>query len=188
MAPIRSVAGFVLSICDIMAYMVQSVELLLEAGLDGAVRHQWNALSEEGLPSQNRHRGASNRPHVTVAVASSMPVALDNGDAVCFDPFDIRLGGLVVFGGRTITVARLVVPSTELLDLHARMHEAVGEHSLDHLDPGRWTPHVTLARRLTPEQAGAAVRLFSGDLDDLVGSAVALRRWDGDGKREWRIG
>ncbi|MCJ0978154.1 2'-5' RNA ligase family protein [Rhodococcus sp. ARC_M12] len=168
--------------------MVQSAELLLDSGLDAAVRREWSALSEAGLPSQNRHRGESNRPHVTVAVASSMPAAVDDGDAVRFDPFDVRLGGLVVFGGRTITLARLVVPSSELLDLHARLFEAVVDRSLEHLEPGRWTPHLTLARRLTPEEAGAAVRLLSADVDDLVGSAVALRRWDGEGKREWRIG
>lgn len=171
-----------------MASMVQSAELLLDPGLDAAVRREWAVLSDAGLPSQNRHLGESNRPHITVAVAASMPDALDDGDAVRFDPFDVRLGGLVVFGGRSITLARLVVPSSELLDLHARLHEAVGERSLDHLDPGRWTPHVTVARRLTPEEAGAAVRLLSVDVDDLVGSAVALRRWDGEAKREWRIG
>ncbi|OZC44887.1 hypothetical protein CH286_20415 [Rhodococcus sp. WWJCD1] len=168
--------------------MVQSAELLLESGLDAAVRREWAALSDAGLPSQNRHRGESNRPHITVAVAASMPVAVDDGAAVRFDPFDVRLGGLVVFGGRAITLARLVVPTSELLDLHARMHAAVGEDSLDHLDPGRWTPHVTLARRLTSEEAGNAVRLLSTSIEDLVGSVVALRRWDGEAKREWRIG
>ncbi|MGV8873055.1 MAG: 2'-5' RNA ligase family protein [Rhodococcus sp. (in: high G+C Gram-positive bacteria)] len=168
--------------------MVQSAELLLDSGLDAAVRREWAALSDAGLPSQNRHRGESNRPHITVAVAASMPVAVDDGAAVRFDPFDVRLGGLVVFGGRTNTLARLVVPTSELLDLHARMHEAVGEDSLDHLDPGRWTPHVTLARRLTSEEAGIAVRLLSMGIEDLEGSAVALRRWDGEAKREWRIG
>ncbi|MDI9896718.1 2'-5' RNA ligase family protein [Rhodococcus sp. IEGM 1381] len=168
--------------------MVQSAELLLDSGLDAAVRREWAALSDAGLPSQNRHRGESNRPHITVAVAASMPVAVDDGAAVRFDPFDVLLGGLVVFGGRTITLARLVVPTSELLDLHARMHEAVGEDSLDHLDLGRWTPHVTLARRLTSEEAGSAVRLLSTSIEDLVGSAVALRRWDGEAKREWRIG
>ncbi|QII01516.1 2'-5' RNA ligase family protein [Rhodococcoides fascians A21d2] len=168
--------------------MVQSAELLLESGLDAAVRREWAALSDAGLPSQNRHRGESNRPHITVAVAASMPVAVDDGAAVRFDPFDVRLGGLVVFGGRAITLARLVVPTSELLDLHARMHAAVGEDSLDHLDPGRWTPHVTLARRLTSEETGNAVRLLSTSIEDLVGSAVALRRWDGEAKREWRIG
>ncbi|WP_032379510.1 2'-5' RNA ligase family protein [Rhodococcoides fascians] len=168
--------------------MVQSAELLLDSGLDATVRREWAALSDAGLPSQNRHRGESNRPHITVAVAASMPVAVDDGAAVRFDPFDVRLGGLVVFGGRAITLARLVVPTSELLDLHARMHAAVGEDSLDHLDPGRWTPHVTLARRLTSEEAGTAVRLLSTSIEDLVGSAVALRRWDGEAKREWRIG
>ncbi|WP_042939352.1 2'-5' RNA ligase family protein [Rhodococcus sp. AW25M09] len=168
--------------------MVQSAELLLDAGLDAAVRREWAALSDAELPSQNRHRGESNRPHITMAVASWMPDAVDDGAAVRFDPFQVRLGGLVVFGGRTITLARLVVPSNDLLDLHARMFEAVGERSLDHLQPGRWTPHVTLARRLTPEEAGDAVRLLSRNIEDLLGSAVALRRWDGEAKREWRIG
>ncbi|MFY2789981.1 2'-5' RNA ligase family protein [Rhodococcus sp. MALMAid1271] len=168
--------------------MVQSAELLLDSGLDSAVRREWATLSDADLPSQNRHRGESNRPHITVAVASSMPEDVNDGAAVRFDPFDVRLGGLVVFGGRTITLARLVVPTCELLDLHARMLEAVGEHSLDHLGLGRWTPHVTLARRLTPEEAGNAVRLLSGTTEDLVGSALTLRRWDGEAKREWRIG
>ncbi|OZE35735.1 MULTISPECIES: 2'-5' RNA ligase family protein [unclassified Rhodococcus (in: high G+C Gram-positive bacteria)] len=168
--------------------MVQSAELLLDSGLDAAVRREWAALSEAGLPSQNRHRGDSNRPHITVAVASSMPVAVDDGAAIRFDPLGVRLGGLVVFGGRAITLARLVVPSVELLDLHARVHAAVGTGSFDNVDLGRWTPHVTLARRLTSEQAGSAVRLLSTSIEDLVGSAVALRRWDGEAKREWRIG
>mgnify|MGYP000157915916 CR=1 FL=1 len=48
--------------------MVQSAELLLDSGLDTAVRREWAALSDAGLPSQNRHRGESNRPHITVSV------------------------------------------------------------------------------------------------------------------------
>ena len=168
--------------------MVQSAELLLDSGLDTTVRREWAALSDAGLPSQNRHRDESNRPHITVSVASSMPASVDSGTAVRFDPFDVRLGGLVVFGGRTATLARLVVPSVELLDLHARMHAAVGPGSFDNVAIGHWTPHVTLARRLTPDEAGAATRLLCPHLDDLIGSAVALRRWDGDNKCEWRIG
>ena len=171
-----------------MTPMVQSAELLLDSALDAAVRREWAALSDAGLPSQNRHRGESNRPHITVAVAASMPDAVDDGAAVRFDPFDVRLGGLVVFGGRTATLARLVVPSVELLDLHSRLRAAVGPGSFDNVDTGRWTPHVTLARRLTSEEAGTAVRLLSTSIEDLVGAAVALRRWNGDAKREWRIG
>ncbi|KQU57415.1 hypothetical protein ASG84_17815 [Rhodococcus sp. Leaf278] len=168
--------------------MVQSAELLLDPALDASVRREWAALSDAGLPSQNRHRGESNRPHITVAVAASMPDAVDDGAAIRFDPLDVRLGGLVVFGGRSATLARLVVPSVELLDLHARVHAAVGPGSFDNVDTGRWTPHVTLARRLTTVEAGAAVQLLSNSIEDLMGSAVALRRWDGEAKREWRIG
>lgn len=168
--------------------MVQSVELLLDTELDAAVRQQWTALSAAGLPSQNGHTGSSNRPHITVAVADVMPDAVDRGDAMRFDPFPVRLGGLLVFGGGRATLARTVVPSDDLLELHRQVSEAVGSHTYPHMAPGEWTPHVTLARRLTADQVAAAVEELAPRVVDLVGTAVAVRRWDGTEKREWRIG
>ncbi|GMA29657.1 2'-5' RNA ligase family protein [Arenivirga flava] len=53
-------------------------------------------------------------------------------------------------------LARAVVPSAELLALHARLHEGLGE--VDPLTaPGAWTPHVTLARRLRLTQLPEAL-------------------------------
>jgi 2'-5' RNA ligase len=172
--------------------VVQSVELLLDADLDAAVRAQWQRLADAGLPSRARHTGASNRPHVTIAVATAMPPELDPalaeaGAAVL--PLPVRLGGMVCFGvpGRRRVLARLVVPDAGLLAVHQAV-AAVLEACPGRPDttlPGRWTPHVTLARGLDDAQLGAAVALVgdtadSADTSDSAGAAVGLRRWDGE--------
>jgi hypothetical protein len=101
----------------------------------------------------------------------------------------LRLGGLVVFGvpPRGLVLARQVVVDRALLDLHARMHAAVDAAPVDpdadpvavvpHTRPGSWTPHVSLALRLTAEQLGAAVAAL-GRVDPLDAPAAGLRRWD----------
>jgi 2'-5' RNA ligase len=208
--------------------VVQSVELLLDGGLDAAVRAQWQALADAGLPSQARHTGATNRPHVTLAVHSEpWPATVEAAlpDAVGPLPLTLRLGGLVSFGqgGGRYVLARLVVPSAGLLALHARIAAAVDPGRAvdpdrpgalgalgalggpDHLGVGRWTPHVTLARRLDAAAfpaalgalaAGGRAHTCGPDLEGrtlvdgvtaLDGSGVAVRRWDGDARRAWVI-
>ncbi len=106
-------------------------------------------------------------------------------------PLPLALGGLLVFARRRCVLALAVVPSADLLALQSRVHDLLPDTSVPggrghpHLEPGRWTPHVTLARGLRPEQVGGAVQAL-GHLDDLVGSAVAVRRWDG-GRRLDRV-
>ena len=172
--------------------MVQSVELLLDDELDAQVRREWNFLAELSVPSQANHRSASNRPHVTIGVARSVTDdaeaslrSLDVGNAM-----QVRLGGLIVFGGKNIVLARSVVPSTPLLDLHRRVQDALtlSDGIPPHLTVGRYSPHVTLAMRLTPEQVAVGLRELTPNLTDLTGTVAALRRWDGDAKREWIIG
>ncbi|WP_315770183.1 2'-5' RNA ligase family protein [Rhodococcoides kroppenstedtii] len=175
--------------------MVQSLELLLDPESDAAVRRDWNYLAELGLPSQARHTGASNRPHVTVAVASAFDVGTEDrlvelvttDDAV---PGTLRLGGLMVFGGARVTLARAVVPSAELLEFHARVHDRLGDSPgvPPHLLPGRWTPHVTLAMRGKPHEIGSAATALSPGLHDLDAAVAGVRRWDGDAKQEWLLG
>ena len=103
----------------------------------------------------------------------------------------LRLGGLVVFGvpPRGLVLAWQVVVDRALLDLHARIHAAVDAAPVDpdpdadpvavvpHTRPGSWTPHVSLALRLTAEQLGAAVAAL-GRVDPLDAPAAGLRRWD----------
>lgn len=170
--------------------MVQSLELILEDSLDAAVRREWQILVDADLPSQGRHTGSSNRPHITLSVADE----LDELDARVADEYlrvglPVRLGAFVIFRGKHITLARTVVPSRALVDLHTRVSVLVGDADgvRSHTTPGKWTPHVTIARRMTRvELAEAVVRLDSVQ-PDLVGSTSALRRWDGDAKREWVV-
>jgi hypothetical protein len=84
-----------------------------------------------------------------------------------------------------------VVPTTELLQLHAEVHRLC----LPHLEPepmatglpGNWTGHVTLARRVGPAQLARALRI-AGRPSEIRGSFTGLRRWDGKAKAEFPIG
>jgi 2'-5' RNA ligase len=173
--------------------VVQSLELLVDGETDLAVRAQWEALAAAGLPSQARHTGASNAPHVTLAVASSVPPAVEASlsEVASGLPFPVRLGGVLCFssrGGSRQVLARLVVPSVELLAVQASA-AAVFADLPDlpaHLAVGVWTPHVTLARNLPTERLGEAVAAL-GRVEELAGTAVALRRWNSDTRTTWLI-
>ncbi len=104
----------------------------------------------------------------------------------------LRLGGLVVFGvpPRGLVLARQVVVDEPLLGLHGRIHAAIDAAPRDpddadddapevipHTRPGSWTPHVSLALRLTTEQLGAAVAAL-GRIDPLDAPVAGFRRWD----------
>ena len=171
--------------------MVQSVEMLLDPATEAQVRDEWSQLVDAGLPSQARHTGATNRPHLTLAVAREL--GADQEAAICAAtagalPIRLLLGGLVVFGPGPFILCRLVVPSIELLHLHRRVVAAVGPTSdtVAHQQDGGWTAHVTLARRLTAEQLAAAVTILS-PARDLDGLGAAVRRWDGERKVAWTV-
>jgi 2'-5' RNA ligase len=172
--------------------VTQSLELVLDPQLDAAVRAQWEILTAAGLPSQGRHPGESNAPHITLAVANSIPAEIEDGllALAARVPVTVRLGGLLCFGrrdGRQILV-RSVVVNSELLELQAesaQYYSALpGTDAL--LAPGHWTPHVTLGRGFKPEQVGEAVAAL-GYFREQAGQAVALRRWDSVAKRTWNL-
>lgn len=168
--------------------MVHSVELLFDAETDAAVRQVWDELADAGIRSLASHRSPSNRPHVTVTVAENLDGGVDEALRPMLDhlPLTCVLGAPMLFGsGPSLTLVRLVIPSAELLALHAEVHRVSLPHTatgpLPHADPGRWTPHVTLARRVpldllsTAFGVGAVTR-------DIPATAVGLRHWDGDAK------
>lgn len=171
--------------------MVHSVELLFDSETESAVRGIWEDLSAAGIGSQAAHRSASNRPHVTLTVAERM----DEAVTAALNPVTARLplncviGAPMVFGGRAVTLVRLVVPSLDLLVLHADIHRICMAHMPDgplpHAEPGSWTPHVTLARRVPPDQLSLALPLLGGDM---AGCITGLRHWDGDAKVVYPIG
>ncbi|GLP83920.1 2'-5' RNA ligase family protein [Mycobacterium antarcticum] len=163
-----------------------SVELLFDPGAEAAIHREWVALAEAGLPSQAHHGSPSNRPHVTLTVATRIHPAVDT--ALCEPagqlPLECVIGAPVVFGHRSLTLVRLIVPSAGLLRLHAWVDAICAPHVADepfaHVRPGRWTPHVTLARRMSPADLPAALEAI--DADDVVGAFAGLRRWDGEAR------
>lgn len=157
---------------------MEALELLLDDGTSDAVRLEWEALRAAGLPSQANHRGETNAPHITLLATDVLPAtddALSAGLAGLL-PLRIRLGPVVTFVGRRLVVARLVVANVDLLALHDAAVSASDAEPTPFTRTGEWTPHVTLARGLSAEEAGKALSLFGPSA--LEGSAVTLRRWN----------
>jgi 2'-5' RNA ligase superfamily len=168
--------------------MVHSVELVFDADTEAAVRHIWDGLRDAGIPSQ----APASRPHATLTVAERIDSDVDALLATLGArfPFACRIGAPLVFGRAKAVLARLVVPTTALLDLHADVHRLCLPHvhpaPMPNALPGDWTAHVTMARRVMPNQLGRAVRIV-GKPPEIKGEVVGLRRWDGKSKREYPI-
>ncbi|WP_435741339.1 hypothetical protein [Nocardioides sp. SYSU DS0663] len=146
-----------------------------EAGTE-AVRHDWQRLSDAGLPSQLDHTGPTNAPHLTVVSAPELPdPALDVAATRLGSllPFEARSAGLLLLGGDRLTVAR----AFDIDDDVVRRVLAVRVQVPDRAHLG-WLPHVTLARRLPREQAQQAVDVLGHE--DVVLRFTRLRRWDPD--------
>lgn len=166
--------------------MAHSVELLFDQRTEAAVIRDWTALADAGLPSQAQHTSPSNRPHVTLTVGRRIDPAVD---AALWEParqlpLDCLIGAPMIFGRTAITLVRLVVPAAGLLRLHESVDAICAPHltpeAYDHVRPGRWTPHVTLCRRLAPADLPAALEAIG--VDGIVGTFAGLRRWDGDAR------
>lgn len=173
---------------------MHSIELLLDESADAAIRRQWSLLLDAGLPSQARHTGDSNAPHVTVVARRSIGSRHDDAlkERARQMPLPFTFSGLVVFGAppKGLVLARLVTATDRILRFHEAVHEAIHEGSatastdetdLPHTRPGTWTPHVTLASRLTPAELATAVDVLGRTVEaSSQTSFTRLRRWDSD--------
>jgi hypothetical protein len=172
--------------------MVHSVELLFDDATDAAMRRIWDELTETGVRSLAGSTSPSNRPHVTLSVAEHMDDAVNDALLPVLRnlPFACTIGAPMLFGRGPFTLVRLLIPSADLLTLQAAVHEVCLPHMpsgpLPHADPGHWTPHVTMARRVKAEKLADAlsVRHLSRDRR---GFAVAIRHWDGNNRVEHSI-
>jgi hypothetical protein len=168
--------------------MVHSVEIVFDADTEAVIRHIWDGLRDAGIPSQ----APASRPHATLTVAERIDPDVDVLLRPLVDrfPFACRIGAPLVFGRAKAVLSRLVVPTTELLDLHAEVHRLCLPHlqpgPMANALPGQWTAHVTVARRVMPNQLGRAARI-AGKPSEIGGNIIGLRRWDGNSKREYPI-
>ncbi|HEY0228523.1 MAG TPA: 2'-5' RNA ligase family protein [Mycobacterium sp.] len=169
--------------------MVHSIELVFDPDTEAAIRRIWDELSGAGIPGQ----APASRPHVTLAVAEHISADVDELLRPIRQrlPLDCAVGAPVLFGRATAVFARLIVPTGELLSLHAEVHRLCRPHlvpaPMPNSLPGRWTAHVTLARRVGGAQLGRALRI-AGRPSQIDGRFAGLRRWDGGKRVEHPIG
>jgi hypothetical protein len=82
-----------------------------------------------------------------------------------------------------MTLARLIVASADLLDLHGDIYRrclpSTAQAPFPHCAPGRWTPHATLGRRFTAGQVARALDVIEDLSADISAEVVGLRRWTG---------
>lgn len=155
--------------------MLHALELLPDADGDAAVRRDWLALREAGLPSQLDHRGATNAPHLTLVAAPAVRAAEERAVELLTPllPVSVRAAGLLVLGGRRVTVARALDVPDALLGAVVELRGLLA--GLPHQG---WLPHLTLARRVERCDVQAAVDVLGHD--DVVLRLDTLRRWDPD--------
>ena len=169
--------------------MAHSVELLFDPDTEATLRRIWDDLAAADLPS----RVPAGRPHVTVAVAERIAPDVDAllRPVARQLPLKCNVGAPLLFGQSNAVLARLIVPTAELLALHADVHRICGPHllpgTLPHSLPDQWTAHVTLARRIEGAQLGPVLRI-AGQPTEIRGRLAGLRRWDGTERVEYPIG
>lgn len=169
--------------------MVHSVELVFDPDTEAAVRRIWDALRDADVPSQ----APASRPHATLTVAQHIDRGADVALTGLVDRFPLpcRLGATLIFGRSAGVLARLLVPTDELLEIQAQVYRlclpSMDPAPMPHAEPGNWTPHVTLARRVAPARLVTAVRI-AGRPAEIVGQVTGLRHWDGDKRVEYPIG
>lgn len=171
--------------------MTQSVELLLDAASEAVVLEEWARLSGAGLPTEQRvDPSPTHRPHVTLWAGPTISPEVDATlpALVAGLELPLLLGSLLVFGPRRgqVVLVRQVVASAALLDLQAQVARWSGVEPDSHFAPGRWSPHVTLARRVPVDRLSEVVATL-GQVPDLSATVRVCRRWDGDAKVAWDL-
>jgi 2'-5' RNA ligase len=160
--------------------MVHSIELVFDGDTEAVIRRIWADLAAAGIPSQ----APASRPHVTLVVADRIAPDVDAllRPVAQQLPLTCAVGAALLFGRSNAVLARLVVPTAELLAVHAEAHRICGRYlvpgPMPNSLPGQWTAHVTLARRVGGAQLGRALRI-AGRPSEIHGTLAGLRRWDG---------
>jgi hypothetical protein len=168
--------------------MVHSIELVFDGDTEAAIRRIWADLAGAGIPSQ----APASRPHVSLAVAERIDPQVDELLSPVSQRLPLRcaIGAPVLFGRANVVFTRLVVPTSDLLALHAEVHRLCLAHlvpgPMSNSLPGQWTAHVTLARRVGGGQLGRALRI-AGRPSQIDGRFAGLRRWDGTKRVEHLI-
>jgi 2'-5' RNA ligase len=171
--------------------VTQSVELLLDTEAEAVVLGEWARLAEAGLPTEQRvEPSPTHRPHVTLWAGPSISAEVDTELPPMVAGLDLPLllGSLLVFGPRRgqVVLVRQVVASAALLTLQTTIAGRCGTEPDSHFAPGRWSPHVTVARRVPVVRLSEVVAAL-GEVPDVLATSRSCRRWDGVAKVAWDL-
>lgn len=170
--------------------MAQSVELALDSQAEAALVSQRDRLVAAGLARPKRREPHEHHlPHITLYAADAIPEAAEPllpDIVVGVVKLTVHIGALMIFGPRKgeCILVRHVAASLELLELQQRVALACGADPMGQFAPGRWSPHVTLARRVSSDHVGKAVSVL-GSRGELDATILRCRRWDGRRRNAW---
>jgi 2'-5' RNA ligase len=172
--------------------VTQSVELLLDDASDAEVRAQWDRLGDAGLPTSRRTQPSpSHAPHVTLWAGDEIDPVDDQSLPDLFADRDLELviGSVLLFGPRRggYVLVRQVVASRALLDLQLQVLQVLRTPAYAGFTDGRWSPHVTLARRVRTDQVAPSLTALAASPPELVAQVREGRRWDSDAKLAWSL-
>jgi 2'-5' RNA ligase len=148
-------------------------------------------LAAAGLPSERRAAADDrHRPHLTLYASDAISETAESvlPELVAGLDLEVQLGALMIFGPRRgqVILVRQVTPSVELLRLQAQVAVVCRADVGGQFGQGRWSPHVTLARRVPIDRVGAALAALERTADrPLLARITRCRRWDGRRKTAW---
>lgn len=141
--------------------MAQALEFYFDGEADAAVRGLWRRLDKAGVPSLATRTHGRHRPHVTFALASTIPPRTRDAlreDLRLLSIPNLWLSTLAAFSASEPVLMLAAVVDTELLAVHSAVHDVlakkVKQPSAYYL-PGSWVPHCTLAQGMEPERVAA---------------------------------
>jgi len=141
--------------------MAHALEAFFDDEADAAVRELWRRLDEAGVPSLATHSHRRHRPHVSLAVAGTIPPK--TRDALRAELGLLAMPRLWLYTLGTFPTEQNVlflgaVVDTELLAVHSAAHDVLAgrvKQPWAYFLPGAWVPHCTLAHDVTGEQLAA---------------------------------
>ena len=164
--------------------MAQSVELTLDTSAETALVAQWDRLAAAGLAKPKRPEAHGHHlPHITLYAADAIPEEAESvlPEIVAGVDLKVHIGALMIFGPRK---GECIAASVELLELQRRVARACKADPAGQFGPGRWSPHVTLARRVSSDHVGKAVTVL-GSRGEVDATIQRCRRWDGTRRIAW---
>ena len=140
--------------------MSRGIVLWPDAEMARSIRAIWQSLEALGIGTQATFTHRLHQPHVSLVVAEGLPVeaALEAVGPLPSTPIPLRVEAAGVFPGGHLYLA--CVMSDELVEEQRRVLDVVlplADAPWPYFGRGRWTPHLTSARSLTPAQLAVAL-------------------------------